>query len=117
MQGVKILSSDEFITESRFNKKVFSISIAFAVIFFEAFAVFLVAKAGTGYSFCIIMFFIGVLSGLLIGGILGAICAKPLKTEIWYRITIDENVSINEFYQRYEVLCQEGAAFIVRERC
>lgn len=36
--------------------------------------------------------------------------------EYKYRVTIDETVSITEFYERYEILDQDGLIYEIKER-
>lgn len=38
------------------------------------------------------------------------------KTEIHYQVTIDDSVSFNEFYDKYEILEKEGDIYTIKER-
>lgn len=50
--------------------------------------------------------------------ILGYICIDKLNTQpaTVYKVTIDESVSMVEFYERYEILNQEGLIFTIAEK-
>lgn len=65
-------------------------------------------------------FFAGCLLGLLVGVILGlvsfAATATPTEYENQYKVIISDEVSMNEFYENYEVIDQEGKIFTVREK-
>lgn len=68
-------------------------------------------------------------SGIIAGLIVGLICAflgsplltvsfakKEAGTEYYYKVTIDDSVSMNEFLGKYEILDQEGKIYTVKER-
>ena len=41
---------------------------------------------------------------------------KPIAYKNQYKVTISDEVSMNEFYERYEVIDQEGKIYTVEER-
>lgn len=53
-----------------------------------------------------------VLFSTLIGGLSG----PKVLDYIQYKVTISDEVSMNEFTEKYEILEQEGKIYIVRER-
>lgn len=66
----------------------------------------------------------GWLIGLLIGGIVaiavglsfGFAIGKTTEYETRYKVTISDEVSMNEFLEHYEIIDQEGKIYTVRER-
>ena len=62
--------------------------------------------------------FLGILGSILLGVMLGAAAG-----DIWfdtmetrYQVTISEEVSMTEFYERYEIIEQNGEIFTITER-
>ena len=58
----------------------------------------------------------GMLIGILVGGVTCAITETPTEYETQYKVTVSDEVPINEFYEKYEVIDQEGKIFTVREK-
>lgn len=61
--------------------------------------------------------------GLIIGGLFGAIiglapasCIIPCEYETQYKVIISDEVSMNEFLEKYEIVNTEGKIYTVRER-
>lgn len=61
---------------------------------------------------------LGCLVGLVIGALLGAASSTPIveKTEIQYKVTLSDEVSLNDFLERYEILEQEGKILTIVEK-
>lgn len=60
-----------------------------------------------------------ILLAPVIGTIFGAITGHingTIEEHIEYKVTIDESVSMTEFYEKYEVIDQEGLIFTVKEK-
>lgn len=66
----------------------------------------------------IVALLIGLVSGILLGVPLGFAC--PIDSDeidyIEYKVTISDEVSMNEFLDYYEILDQEGKIYTVKER-
>lgn len=64
--------------------------------------------------------FIGAMTGILLGFLIGVPASFSLGTENFayteYKVTIDDSVSMNEFYEKYEIISQEGLIFTVKEK-
>lgn len=60
----------------------------------------------------IVVPFVAMLFGLLFG----TACGHNELAYTEYKVTIDESVSMTEFYEKYEVIDQEGLIFTVREK-
>ena len=118
MEGVTILNQFEVATKTTFNGESFwwsvligaSIGLILSIIFglqeqdWEAFFV------GLGI-FCTI---IGLLVGLL-GGFV--VKPKPVEYETHYEVSINEEVNMQEFMDKYEIIETRGSIHTVREKC
>lgn len=57
-----------------------------------------------------------VIMGLFFGFVLGISVEKYADTVPTYKVTVNDTISINEFYERYEVLEQDGKIFTIKEK-
>ena len=48
--------------------------------------------------------------------ILGAIDPQELTGKYEYKVTIDDTVSMTEFYEKYKVIEQEGEIWTIRDK-
>ena len=106
MEGVTILSSFQVATD-------YNISIVWALIIWTAIIVICGVVCEIWFDFGGFGIVLGFLAGLLI---LGAII-QPVNYETRYKVIIDDSISMIEFYEKYEVIEQEGLIFTVKERC
>lgn len=113
MTGVEILAMNEMIASYGF-----SFLIYFGVII--VFMIFLAFISYTASSYPTISDIIfGALFGILVGAVLGlfpAGCTIPHEYETIYKVTVSDEVSMNDFLERYEIIDQEGKIYTVRER-
>lgn len=59
-----------------------------------------------------------MIGGCVLGAFAGLGSAKeqlPLEYETHYKVTISDEVSMNEFLSKYEIIDQEGKIYTVRE--
>lgn len=54
------------------------------------------------------MLIIGVILSLIFGGFTSIITKVPSEYKTQYKVTISDEVSLNEFNERYEIIDQEG---------
>ena len=57
-----------------------------------------------------------LIMGAFFGVLLGANVEEYADTVPTYKVTVSDTISINEFYERYEVLEQDGKIFTIKER-
>ena len=115
MNGVEILATQEVATTFGMDWNnlflVMAIISAFGVLFFLVFLVGMLnwwKRALLGLSVALVLSFL-----------IGAPAfsnSKPLEYETQYKVTISDEVQMNDFLERYEIISQEGKIYTVRER-
>jgi hypothetical protein len=115
MTGVEILTMEEVATQYGFNWATVLISGGIiALICTLAIAVFVISPVDwEDWLFCIT---IGLLVGALFGALFGCINQTPVDYETQYKVSISDEVQLNEFNEKYEIIEQDGKIYTVRER-
>lgn len=117
MNGVEILATEQVATAFGFGWEAFLI-VGFFMGVVWAFTFWCIAEynhLGTGGT--IVTVIIGFLIGMgVFGTLIGANTnGAPTAYETHYKVTISDEVPMNEFLEHYEIIDQEGKIFIVRE--
>ena len=116
MDGVEILS-EQIVYITEYQSWVFWLIVGIcAVIGFVIGG----TLGGDGFDFgdAFILLIPFILLGLLFGCI-GLIATSKPTEEVLYieqKVTVSDEVSMNEFYEKYNVIEQEGKIYTVRER-
>lgn len=115
MSGVEILNTETITTTTG----GFNLGLCVGIIFIGAviglFAGLLICSESFGP---IVGVLIGFFGGILIG-ILGGICFRtPIieKVETQYKVIVSDEVSMNEFLEKYKILDQEGKIYTIVEK-
>ena len=108
MEGVEILAIGEGMTNLEPNFAAFLFALVLSVI-----GGVILSSKDREYG-------IGALVGLFVGlfvGFLAALVVGIIEIEYYptYKITISDEVNMNEFTNRYEILEQEGKIYTVKE--
>jgi hypothetical protein len=115
MSGVEILS---IIEEPiyQFSDSAFGITLFFTLVI--CFFIGSYISMSEGELFYLFLFSVlGVIVGVLFGIIIGSVaCIETDEVETTYKVTISEEVSLNDFMEKYEIIDQEGKIYTVRER-
>lgn len=115
MNGVEILSAKQVAIAWEYNWKVFWIT--FGIIFFITVLVGIVQSINSCDWTCLIgCAVIGIVIGAFLAAIIGDIANIPIKYTNQYKVTISDDVLMNEFNEKYEIRYQEGKIYTVRER-
>lgn len=115
MPGVEILHTEVIATETGgFNVTAFAVTIILCAAI--GFVIGLIIDDDDCSSLFGLMF--GILVGLIFGALLGAAFQKPIikNEEVVYKAIISDEVSLNEFYEKYEILDKEGKIYTITER-
>ena len=112
INGVEILAAQEVATAFAFNWENFW--IAFAIVTLLGIFIGFIAFWSSEDLTCIV---VGLILGAAFGTILGAgigASSLPTEYETQYKVTISDEVSMNDFLERYEIVSQEGKIYTVR---
>jgi hypothetical protein len=117
MEGVQILNQFEVVTETVFNWSAFWTGVGIGVV------IGLIAAIIFGCSESDwLAFFVGCavyipLISLLLGGLSGAfLVRKPIAWETHYEVSINEEVNMQDFMDKYEIVETRGEIYTVREK-
>ena len=115
MSGVEVLNVETITTITG----GFNWELCIGIVFFGALIGFLTGLSISPEPFSpAVGVLIGFFGGVLIG-ILGGICFKtPVieKVETQYKVIVSDEVSINEFLEKYKILDQEGKIYTIVEK-
>ena len=59
------------------------------------------------------------MSGIVGLFLFAAVCVaskEPIVYETQYKVLLDESIQLTEFFEKYEILDQDGKIYIIRER-
>lgn len=109
MTGVEILATGEGATGFEPDLLAFVLTIIFCII-----SGFLIGsknkEPGFGAS---VGTLIGIVAGFVVAIVIGFAGIEYYPT---YKVTISDEVSVNEFMNKYEILNQDGKIYTVKER-
>lgn len=115
MNGVEILTSEEVVVKSAFNWNAWFITFAAVFVVFIVVGLIMSLRENEDAPLFVFAIF-GVVSGLLLGCIPGVEMPTPTEYKTQYEVTISDDVSMNEFMEKYEIIEQDGKLYTVRER-
>lgn len=107
MNGIEILNTMEVAVDSGFNITAALITLFIIIIIGTIFAI-------REDEVVIISF--ATLIGIILALGMGYILADESKTEIQYQVTISDEVSMNDFMEKYEIVNIEGKIYTVKEK-
>ena len=115
INGVEILATQEVVSVSMFNWSAYWICAGLV------FAIFLIAGIATcacysDFESLVIYVIVGIVCAAILGLIPGFAFKVPTEYETQYKVTISDEVQMNDFLERYEIVSQEGKIYTVRER-
>ena len=116
MKGIEILATEKIATEYTFSCEWFFITIGVFLGIGLLASVFINLIIGEDWAFSLI---IGIIVGLFVGVVAGfdtASKATPVAYTNQYKVTISDEVLMNEFNEKYEIIDQEGKIYTIRER-
>lgn len=116
MTGIEVLATQEVATKFAFNWSAFWIT--FGIIFGIAlFIGIIVSFLSDDWSNLICGIIVGTIIGLSFGAMVGGVMLHtPTAYETQYKVTISDEVLMNEFLEKYEIIDQEGKIYTITER-
>jgi uncharacterized membrane protein YjjP (DUF1212 family) len=114
MTGVEILATQEVATAFGFSWENFWMALMIVTIV-GCFIGLLVSLANRDFECLVVGCILGAIFGVLLGIGLG-VDGLPTEYETQYKVIISDEVPMNEFTERYEIIDKEGKIYTVRER-
>lgn len=115
MTGIEILATQEVVTKFIFNWTAFG--IAFGIIFgILILTGILVSLYDGDWKNLLVGAICGLGFGLLFSPYFGAALRTPEAYETQYKVTISDEMPMNEFLEKYEIVDQEGKIYTIREK-
>jgi hypothetical protein len=118
MTGVEILASSEVEVDWLFNWKVFWIAVivTWIVMFVISIIVYIIDGNLDAAFIPAATIICGTLGGIMFGVLFGCVKGEPIEYETQYKVTISDEVLMNELLEKYEIIEQDGKIYKVRER-
>lgn len=115
MNGVDILSVEEVVVAWEYNMTAFWIVFGLIVAICMAGGLILAADSNDWSDFfgCTL---IGLFIGVLLALMLGEVTKVPTEYAPQYKVTISDEVSMNDFMEKYEIIEQDGRIYTVMEK-
>lgn len=115
MNGIEILSSEQVAVAWQYNWTAFW--TVFTLIWLFSLAVGFVFSLYTKYwSDLIDSAIIGIFAAVFIASMAGSLNETPSEYVNQYKVTISDEVTMNEFTEKYDIVSQEGKICTVREK-
>ena len=121
MDGVTILNEIEVVqvVNDTFNYTAAIIALGITILICAVVGFFIGRESYDEFTEILVGVLTGVILSLFIGPLFGGVIFDyPAVTEttIQYEVTIDDSVSLTEFYEHYNVIEQRGQIFVVEEK-
>lgn len=117
MNGIEILATEQVAVAFGFGWVLFFLLGLLLSILIGGLAWILAeegnfSKLGTSISVCV-----GIAIALALAAFISEVSktGAPTEFETHYKVTISDEVSMNEFLERYEIIDQDGKILVVRE--
>lgn len=108
LEGVELLSMTRTISVGECILLLLVSTIVFGLSFW--FFVVSIYENSIPLTFCGLLF-IGLCSWCI-----GGLISEMVDPEIAYKVTVGDSVSMNEFYEKYEILDVDGKIYTIKER-
>ena len=115
MNGIEILSTAEVVAATAYNTTACVIAFCITMGICIGFGIYFSITDYT-WSWLFVAVVFGILISLLVLVAVVDITEYPTDYETYYKVTIDDSVSMNEFNEKYEIVSKEGKIYTIRER-
>ncbi len=116
MEGVQILNQFEVVTELAFSWSSFWIGLVIGAAGGLIGAILFGLSEADWCAFFVCCGIFIPIFGALVGGLCGCLGREPVAYETRYEVSINEEVNIQEFMDKYEILETRGSIYTVREK-
>lgn len=117
IEGVEILSQSEVALITGMNWTVFGIFLGLSIIIGVVVAFWSVDPVDVGdWIMWVVVVSMFVILGTALGSLIGYTKGNSTKYETQYKVTISDEVQMNEFFERYEIIEQDGKIYTIREK-
>lgn len=113
MNGVEILASEQVIAQYRFSTATI-IVISFIMTVAIVGGVYLSIR-NSDWQNLFFSLVCGIIGSLFAGAFIQEFTKAPLEYETQYKVIISDETLMSDFYNKYEIVEQEGKIFTVRE--
>lgn len=117
MKGIEVLSQTEVPTDKALNSTVFWIIV---VAFFIGTFVYCYVEIGpdrpSEWIGIIIIAAAGAVMGSIFGCMIGMATGTPTDYETRYKVVISDEVQMNDFFENYEIVSQDGKIYEIKEK-
>ena len=114
MDGVDILSTSTKVVEAIPDSGMIWIAIGITMSIFVMVGIIVAICKGNA-SFLVLFLLIGMLVSTISAIFTGKLTATSVY-ETYYKVTIDNNVSMNDFMAKYEIVDHEDKIYTVKEK-
>lgn len=115
MNGVEILSQEEVVAATACNMNAVGIGVIATIIIMVIISAFIAWHEGDG-MYVLLFILLGLVLSFVTAIMISSATSHPTTYETHYKVTINDEVSLNEFYEKYEIIEQEGKIYTVREK-
>lgn len=115
MSGVEILAMEEIVVDTAFNWTALLITfgIILAIYILIGFAI---SKSTNDWKNFKIGIIVGSIFGAFLGTAMGFAFGIPVEFDNEYKVIISDEVLMNEFVNKYEIIEQDGRIYTVIEK-
>ena len=115
MTGVEILAMEEIAVDRAFNwvALLITFGIILAIYILIGFAI---SKSTDDWKNFKIGIIVGSILGAFLGTAMGFAFGIPVEFDNEYKVIISDEVSMNDFFEKYEIIDTEGKIYTVVER-
>ena len=118
MNGVTVLNEFEIVTKTVFSWESFwwgaligaGIGLIVAIMFGLQEGEWLAFFVGLSIFCTLLVLFVGLLGGFIL-------MPQPVEYETHYEVSINKDVNMQEFMNKYEIIETRGSIYTVREKC
>lgn len=115
VSGVEILAMEEVVVDSVFNWT--ALLIVFGIILAMYILIgFAISKKTDDWKNLKIGIIVGSILGVFFGAAMGFAFEIPVEFDNEYKVIISDEVSMNDFFEKYEIIDTEGKIYTVVER-